>query len=236
MEIESGEVHIWVAAISGQRPSRRGLERLLSDKERERAAAFTRDGGRIRFVTGRAILRLLLSRYLDEDPAEIELSLTPAGKPTLVEGSHPRLHFSLSHSEDLLLIAFSSTSEIGVDLEFIRPMELDAVLPLCASPSELAEMNGMTARARRKRFFELWTRKEALAKAVGLGLSLPMREIIFSSAGSSGGGELTLVSAPRVVGEPGRWQVTPLEVSDEYAAAVAMPGGEARLDLREFEG
>ncbi len=238
MEIRSGEVHIWVAAISEYTARLDGFERLLSGEERERAAAFTRDGGRIRFITGRGILRRLLSRYLDDDPSEIALTETRLGKPMLAGESGSKIFFSLSHSEDLVLVALSPSWEIGVDLEFLRALQFDSMIPLCIAPAEHEEMQKLPSRIRRRRFFELWTRKEALAKAVGLGLSIPLREIVFQSVHPEAGrgSELALISAPSIMGDPERWQVAPLEVSDEYVAAVAVPGADPVLCLRRFEG
>jgi len=238
MEIRSGEVHIWVAAISEHATRLDGFEQLLSDEERERAAAFTRDGGRIRFITGRGILRLLLSRYLDDDPAEIAISQTRLGKPMLAGESGGRIFFSLSHSEDLVLVALSPSWEIGVDLEFLRTLQIDRMIPLCVAPVEREEMEKLPKRTKRRRFFELWTRKEALAKAVGLGLKLSLRDIIFQAVEPKDGlgSKLALTSAPAVMGDPQRWQVVPLEISDEYVAAVAVPGADPVLCLRRFEG
>jgi len=238
MEIGSGEVHIWVAAISEHTARLDAFEELLSDDERERAAAFTRDGGRIRYITGRGMLRLLLSRYLGDDPADIAFTQTRLGKPMLARESGERIFFSLSHSEDLVLVALSPSWEIGVDLEFMRALQVDRLLPLCAAPAEREELERLPARRKRRRFFELWTRKEALAKAVGLGLSVPLRDIVFQAVESEDGrgSELALISAPGAMGDPERWQVVPLEVSEEYVAAVAVPGSDPVLCLRRFEG
>lgn len=89
------------------------------------------------------------------------------GKPYLA--SHPELHFNLSHSGRWCVCAVS-TVPVGIDVELVRPMDLgwtDKFL----SVEEREDLRSKGEADRLRRFYELWTRKESYAKAVGRGLT-----------------------------------------------------------------
>ena len=125
----------------------RGLEDLLSEDERDRAARLRFERDRRRFVVARARLRELLGRRLGMRPEAVAIVYGAQGKPALARGE---LRFNLAHSGELALYAFSRACEVGVDLEEIR-----------ALPEA------------RPGFLRRWTRREALAKGLGSGLAAP---------------------------------------------------------------
>lgn len=135
---------LWSAQLdSGGWPSAEALPAA----ERERAARIVRARARERWVASRWALRRVLARYLDREPAEIELRLGERGKPMLADPDTP-LRFNLSHSGGLALIAVATDREVGVDVEAIgaRPVE----------------------------FYAEWTRREAVVKCHGVGLGTPL--------------------------------------------------------------
>jgi phosphopantetheinyl transferase len=97
-------------------------------------------------------LRGVLSRYLDKDPAAIELRLGERGKPMLADPD-AALRFNLSHSGELVLIAVCRDREVGVDVQRMRKR---------------------TVRERPVEFYAEWTRREAIAKCHGVGLWAPL--------------------------------------------------------------
>lgn len=101
-------------------------------------------------------------------PAIIRLS---AGKP--VFRCQPELHFNLSHSGSFALCALSD-EPVGVDIEAVRPRR-EGLARRILSPGEFAWYEGHGASA--EALLTLWTRKEALCKRSGQGLSFPVREI-----------------------------------------------------------
>lgn len=162
--LPAGVLHLWHARPPSGGDGLRRLEALLSPAEQERAARFLRDVDRNGFVAGRGLLRLLLGRYLDTDPARLTIGATPSGKPR-IDGP---IEFNLSHSEDRLLIGFARDRAVGVDIQRIVPDfpwrdHLDDVF----SPEERAALTGADDQAA---FFSCWVRKEALTKAQGMGL------------------------------------------------------------------
>ncbi|HKP29213.1 MAG TPA: 4'-phosphopantetheinyl transferase superfamily protein [Gemmatimonadales bacterium] len=113
------------------------------------------------------MLRTILGEQLSLPPGSIEFAFGIHGKP-VVKGHPDDIQFSLSRSRDLCVVAVAHATPLGVDIEHIRP--LDDALQMARSrfkPSESA------ATFSSETFFKLWTRKEAVAKALGWGLTLP---------------------------------------------------------------
>lgn len=141
-------------------------------RDAERAARFHFERDRRRYLAARLALRIVLADMLGVSLDEISLGEDEHGKPCLVSPG-PGLHFNVSHSDSVALIALSDAAPVGVDIEVTRGLDdADSLAADCLSPAELPEWRGMAATARNRRFLDLWTRKEALLKAIGLGLSV----------------------------------------------------------------
>ena len=167
-------VTAWLAA--GPRQLSRHWD-VLSPSERARAAAFAFEADRARFIAGRAILRGTLGTILGAAPAALRLSQGPYGKPCLMDcgASHP-LRFNLSHSGDLLAVAFSWEREVGIDIQHRREIvdtELDALIGF-ALGDEGSGLGALCHARRLDEFYRRWTRREAALKAQGLGFAHPL--------------------------------------------------------------
>lgn len=106
--------------------------------------------------------------------AEIRRFLTrirygPYGKP-YIDGC---AYFNLSHSGDFAVCAMSDVP-VGVDIERVGSVE-EEIAKLYFHRAETAYLsNQPTTAARQDAFFRLWTLKESLMKATGLGFSLSL--------------------------------------------------------------
>ncbi|MBQ8514910.1 MAG: 4'-phosphopantetheinyl transferase superfamily protein [Ruminococcus sp.] len=107
------------------------------------------------------------------------LSKNSHGKPGLV--SHPHIRFNLSHCREMAVCGVGATA-LGVDGEKLRLLRRGVVRRSCA-PSEVQELEQSSEPD--LCFTRLWTLKESFIKAVGLGLSYPMRKAVFSLAGEN---------------------------------------------------
>lgn len=140
----------------------------LSAEELERARRFADDADRGRWVASRAFLRAALGRVTGADPSSLVFEPEPGGKPAVAGGPH----FSLAHSGDLALLAVCEQVAVGADLEMVRP---ELARPPSAerffSASERAELAELSEPERVRRFFQLWTAKEAYLKATGAGVA-----------------------------------------------------------------
>jgi 4'-phosphopantetheinyl transferase len=220
--IDDGVVHVWRAPLDADDTSE--LHRALSVAERGRAAAFLRERDSVRFSTGRGVLRHVLSRYTGSRPGELRLAVDAHGKPRVDGG----LQFSFSRSAGIAVVAVSAGRDVGVDVERIRgDFACEPIARRFFSRTESERLAGAGAPERVREFFRCWTRKEAVVKAVGFGLSLPL-ETFTVPAGDG-----------IVTPEPGwpcsrPYVLRGFHVRSGYAAAVALEGEGARVELRDF--
>jgi len=227
--LDPGDVHVWAACLDDLPEA--ALRVPLAADERERGGRFHFERDRRRFVTARGLLRVLLGRYLDVDPAGLLFGYGPRGKPYLAEGDE--LRFNLSHSGGLALLAFARGCELGVDVEQERPVpELEGIVRTSFSSREAAELWRLGPDERGAAFFRCWTRKEAFIKATGDGLSRPLDAFDVTLAP----GEPARLLGVR--GEPEaalRFWMEDLRPAPGFAGALAVEGGARRVVRRTWE-
>lgn len=214
------EVHVWHASLDASDALALDMSRVLDDAERARADRFHFDIHRRRFVAARAILRMLLGRYLGVAPRDVALAYGEHGKPFLApSGGEPHpLRFNLSHCGDLALLAFALGRDVGVDVERPRDgLDPHAIAERFFSPGEAAELRSVPAEQRARAFALGWTRKEAYLKGLGSGLARPLAEFTVSLASTD--------PVPLVDGSVEGWVIRTLEPGGGYAAAVAVERG-----------
>lgn len=175
------EVHICRATTRVPEESVGALEQLLSADERRRADRFHFAEDRRRSVIARGWLRRLLGRCLNAHPHGLEFGYGPQGKPALAGPPGGSLSFNLAHSHELVLFALGWNREIGVDVEWVRPMpDAVAIARSHFTPAEAGLLVSSPAGIE-PTFFRFWARKEAVIKAHGTGLSTPLDQFDASS-------------------------------------------------------
>jgi len=172
--LAGGAVHVWAVSLVGDGTSRSALEQVLSPDERARADRFVRAEAGRSFVTARAALRSILGRYLHRPPADVPIVAEADGKPQLADAAASDLRFNLAHSGELALVAVTRSGEIGVDIERLRPVvHWQDIASRYFHPAETAAI-GADASPTPVNFFRCWTRKEAVLKAIGVGIIFPL--------------------------------------------------------------
>ena len=195
------------------------LAALLSREERVRAGRFRWAQNRRRFVVAHAVLRRLLGARVGQEPGDVMLARGRGGKPAL---RHPGdgLCFSMSRSHEVALYALARRRQVGVDIEWLRPLP-DAA-PLAAyvlSPHEHGDWAAFPRDRRAVALLTAWTRKEAVLKAAGSGLRRSPASV-----------EVGLEPSPGEAYVPGddragqRWAVASVTTIAGYVAAVAGAG------------
>ncbi len=214
--LAAGELHIWQATLDVGRDQADRLCEVLSEDERARAALARFERERIRYIAGRAQLRMLLAEYIGTAPQELTFRYGENGKPTLPP---PAPHFNLSHSGGLALYAITADAEVGIDVELYDPELIGGRVPeRLFAPDEVLALRALPEHLQPRGFLELWTRKEAFLKARGDGLTLALNS--FSVA--LGQDDVSLVRTAWSEDEPDQWSL--LDLSDKdgaFTAAVA---------------
>jgi len=154
--------------------ARTRLETRLSPEEQARASRFRFERDRNAFVTAHGLLRFALRQATGRADWSFEIGLH--GKPRLVaRGGVPTPLFSLTHTPGLAACGLSFAGPIGVDAELRdRTADVASVAERCFAPDERRRLEA-AGPDRNRRFIELWTLKEAVAKALGQGLAMDLR-------------------------------------------------------------
>jgi len=207
------EIHVWRIKLNQPEPQLQNLRNTLSSDEITRAERFHFPQHQQRFIAGRGILRSILSRYLGIKPSEIQFNYQQRGKPVLAEKfAKSGLEFNLSHSQELGLCAVNCQREIGVDLEYIRPVsDLEALAKRFFLPREYEMLRSLASNQQQEAFFRYWTCKEAYLKATGDGLSQLEEVEVFLTP-----------TAPAKLQISQDWSLFELVPANNYVAAVAI--------------
>jgi len=194
---------------------------LISDDERTRYARFHFEVDRHSYLAAHALTRSVLAALAGVQPRELHFEEGEYGRPELsAPRLAPPLRFNLSHTRGLVACAVALDQAVGVDVERIsRRVEIDQLARSVFSATERAELDELDDEAKRLRFFQLWTLKESYIKAVGRGLSLPLRSI---SVQFDAGRPRRLDFAPPLVDDGATWWLSVHALGNDHLLAVAL--------------
>lgn len=208
-------------------------ERWLDEAERDRAGRYHFEHHRRRFVARRAARRRILGSLLQVPPEAVPFREVGSGKPEVAATSSP-LHFSASHSEEHAVVAVSTRTPLGVDIEVYRMVEgsLWEVRHLFAD-TERSALERVSERERARLFFDCWTRKEACVKADGAGLQIDLDTYEVPVGPLHASISVALAGRTRSDQEV---RLLPLSMGDDVSAALAVVGpGEFRVEVRAWD-
>jgi 4'-phosphopantetheinyl transferase len=190
---------------------------VLSADERERAARLHSGQDRDRFISARGLLRGILAEYVGSNARDLVFGYGPHGKPRLV--TNPKdVRFNLSHSSNHVIFAFTVGQEIGVDLERLDSIaEIASIADQFFSAIETSRISRSPQNQRVRTFLSYWTCKEALAKAIGVGMSCAMtdHEFNFDASGQPHWANANLSR---------HWSLRTVRLDAEYAISFAIAG------------
>ena len=158
---------------------------FVTESERAQARRFLHAWDAARHLVGRALVRRVLCAV--SGLAHIgDFARTPQGKPVYAEGrlaGEGAFDFSISHSGGMVWAAFCQGAAlgpgpglgVGIDVERTSPLPDLFELAAQLHPLECAAVRAQPEPERGAAFYRCWTRKEAVLKALGQGLSLPLR-------------------------------------------------------------
>lgn len=226
----------WVAWPLGQTaPAVDSWYRLLDADERSRCERLGRPEDRGQYILAHGLLRLALSEVAGGPPEQWQFRPGQYGRPEVARPAQAAdVRFSLSHTRGLVACAVGVGVQVGLDVEALQEGPgIHEASELFLADSERKACQSLPPAERTARLYEYWTLKEAFAKALGLGLHLPLSSAAFEWDGSGG---------PRVrcdhpaAGEGWRFGLGAPTENHRMATAVRGPGGrDVAVIIRPYE-
>jgi 4'-phosphopantetheinyl transferase len=224
---ELDSIFVGMIRLAGASDALETLQAGLSVPDRERAGRFRRAEDRARFVLGRCVLRTMLREHLDYPAGPLEFAFTERGRPYLA--ASPTIAFSISHAGDIVAVALTTGSRVGLDVESVdRRIDLGPLAERILDASDLARFLALPVDTQPGAFFHAWTGKEAVLKARGVGLFGGVETISVPLDGSAA----TVQDVEE--GRATAWQLEPLPVPAGYLGAVAWDDPNKAVRVREF--
>ena len=198
---------------------------FATDDDRRASERYLRLSRRRQALTSRALLRSTLAELFGPSAGSWELGYCGDGKPTVKTGDgREGVQISISHSRDLVACAVTDIGPIGIDVEHLetgRPFTKIAATAFGDQEGHAAAAGGPSA------FYKIWTLREALAKASGLGFPHEARRTDLF-----GGAPTGEIWRSHVAEE--HWAFYHQELLGSYALSVALKSGVSVLAETEL--
>lgn len=170
--LQPGSVHIWQADVAPGADD--DCLRVLDSAERTRWRRFRFERDQQQFLLAHGLVRHVLALYQETDPESLHFRHGAQGKPGLSDSD---LAFNLSHSGAHCLMVVCRMVDVGIDVEVHREQRrFDSLARRCFDEQECLELETFSGNDYSQRFYDLWAMKEAVIKACGKGLALPLRD------------------------------------------------------------
>ena len=226
LPVTTGEVQVLFATLEEHRTRIPMLEALLDVHEQDRAQRFRFAKDRERYIIGHGLLRIALGEALAMPPEAVPFQRGTHGKP-FVPGS--ALEFNLSDTKDAVLLALTTGMAVGADIETMdRETDHERVGAHYFAPREMAGI--VAGDAGKRRFLELWTRKEAVLKASGVGIMEDLRALHVDQAQNA----LTIAHPEFVRMAAAAYHVRTLAIGERHLISIATPSPVERVALLRF--
>ncbi|MFE0138132.1 thioesterase domain-containing protein [Streptomyces sp. NPDC059037] len=197
-------VQVWLVDVDDERSVRRSAAVLPPAETARLSAVITRD--RHRRLGAQAALRILAADAAGVRPADLRVRREPNGKPFLSESRGP--HISLSHSGRFAAVAVTRAGPVGVDIEEQRLVgHIDGLARTMMSDAEYTWWLTQDGAAATESLFRHWTYKEAVLKALGLGLAGGLASVVCAADGA---GRPVLRALPAGAGQVAGWTLRDL--------------------------
>lgn len=202
---------------------------VLGHEERRQAHGFLNKSDRILFLQGRIHRRQIIGHYLGASPSSLAFTRERFGKPAVILSGDVPLSFNTSHCDGLtaVAVALNTNIPIGVDVERLDRSVPEALWQRCLSLNELNWIASLTPSLRMAQFMRLWTCKEAIMKATGLGLRIDPSQIELDSA------DFNVCSAPSELGDVHQYHVVHRTVLRTFSLSVCIIGEKPNEDELE---
>ena len=190
----------------------------LSNFDKSTLETLVAEADKKRMLGSRFMIGLLIEKMGVNNLSVDQMSFSEFGKPSL-----PSVYVSISHSGDFIAVAVSDSEDIGIDIQEQKPINLRDFESFL-SQSEQNKLSKLNDDQCQKSFFEIWTKKEAVMKADGRGMSLEPDQIILAD------------SKAKVTDRKTTWFQQACPVIDGYSLALYSDKGDAGVEWLRFQG
>jgi len=195
---------------------------LLTENELEQKARFHFTRDQHRYLITRSLVRSVLSLYYPLiNPHNWRFIKNQYGRPKIDNPMPFPLYFNLSHTDKMIVMAVAGEPSVGVDVESVKRRSTYDETKLADrffSPLESRQLRALPEVDQKKRFFQLWTLKEAYIKACGKGLAIPLSEFSFSFPSES---TIDVSFAPERKDNPNDWLFWHIESDNGFYISLA---------------
>lgn len=204
---------------------------ILSDDEINQQHRFVNETDRYQYLVAHVFVRLLLSQYADVMPEDWIFKKNEYGKPSI---EYPLiglpLMFNISHTHGLIASIITLRHSVGIDVECVK-REMEDHIRIAEnnfSPDEVQNMLSLPPGKQRKRFYELWTLKEAYIKAKGAGLSIPLGGFSFKFHENN---SIGIAFNKDVPDNPDNWKFHLGGILHDHVCAAAIECGDVPVEV-----
>ena len=224
LTLNEQDLHIWIASLNISPLEEQKYCTLLCSLEMQRANRFHLIKHKTRFIAAHGILRTILSLYCNIDAKELVFTESEYGKPCFSFPNKTELQFNMSHSGVMSVYIITKTKLVGIDIEEIKNNKnyID-IAHRFFSQEEYEKIISLPQQEQCHAFYQIWSRKEALLKAIGQGFSHPLSTFTVS-----------FHKKELVVLDNKEWMVENFSAHTGYAAAYAVEKNDAQITFFPF--
>ena len=239
INLDSQDIDLWIVDIADF-----AYEELLSltagwlsKQDQRRAVRFQFLEHKKQLLMGRYLTRTVLSWYSGFSAGDWRFENNEYGKPfiasDLLKGMAEPLFFNLSHSKNKLVLAIARHELLGVDIEYgLKIRRVEKLAKRYFSNSEIDDFGVLATDQMQKKFYDLWSLKEAYIKACGMGLAIPLDHFSFSFQSKNG---IEIKFDKERTDEPRLWRFWEIDSEPGYHLSLAIKLAEleevARIEI-----
>ncbi|KAB8031077.1 4'-phosphopantetheinyl transferase family protein [Fluviispira multicolorata] len=232
--LKKSDIHLWRVRLSQEERLLQNLTKFLTYEEVEKANKFYKNIDKIRYIFARSILKLLISNYLSLDAKNIHFSYSKYFKPFLaINKNLLNLKFNMTHAGNWISYAFTLEDEIGIDIEeYKNDFDMTGSAKLVFSPEEFCLWQELPENEKCASFFHIWSCKEAIMKAIGLGFHYPPEKITVSINPFI---PCSFIEDKNCNHNLSDWTLEKFNIDNNYSAAFAIKKKNINLSLFEWD-
>lgn len=230
MTLLSNSVDIWSIDTARFPDDLTSYFQILSKEEQLRSQRFKFEKDQRLNILARSGLRVLAAQYLNCTPVSIQMGYEEYDKPYFLD--YPEFKFNVSHSGEIVVLAFVQKLELGVDVEYIKTdFEVMEIADNFFATDEIENLKEIEKELQFEAFYRCWTRKEAFIKAKGSGLSFPLADFSVSI-----GEKAELLATRWDENEKNEWILSSFMPKNGYVGALAVHGLVKTIKYHEWKG